>query len=136
MFVGANDGGVDERAADIIEVGIVGEGFEEASHVARGDPATEAVVDGIPGTKLGGQIPPGDAGASPVEEGLEEEPVGNGGALAAFVASDLADQGFHDGPQVVADEVTHRRSITESQVGTAQIHLNRYQTDTCKVNRA
>lgn len=115
MFVGANDGGVDEGATDVIEVRVVSQRLEETSHVARGDPATEAVIDGIPRTELSGQITPGDAGACPVEECLKEEAVGDGGTLATFVTSDLANQGFHDGPQLVTDEVTHKRSVMESR---------------------
>jgi len=83
MLVDADDGPVDEGPADVVELGLVGHGLEEPPHGPRGDPAAEAVIDGIPGAEVRGQITPGDAGACPVNQRL------------------------HDRPKFVGDEVTH-----------------------------
>ncbi len=43
--------------------------------------------------------------------------------MSPLVSSGLEDQGFHDGPQLVADEVSHKKSGTKNGSETAKTHL-------------
>lgn len=75
MLMGADNGRIDHHPPKTLELRIISEELEECLQAARGDPASKAVVDGVPGAELGRQIPPGDAGASQVEQSLKEQAI-------------------------------------------------------------
>jgi hypothetical protein len=54
VYVGADDGAVDEDAADLAQLRVSRQQFEPPGHAAGVEPAAEAVVDGIPGTEVAG----------------------------------------------------------------------------------
>ena len=103
----ADDGAVDEQATDFSELRSVGQEFEESPEAAGLDPATEAVVDRIPGSELTGQIAPGNAGAGPVEQRLEEEAIREQRSGAALVLFGLLDERLEVLPEFVRKLVTH-----------------------------
>jgi hypothetical protein len=107
VLVGADHRGVDQDAADLAQVGVRGQQFEQALQAARADPAAEAVVDRVPAAEVAGQVPPRHAGAGPGENRLEEQPVGQLGRPAADELLGLDDERFEDGPVFVREQVPH-----------------------------
>ena len=89
---------------------MVGDGLEELAEPSAGDPAAEAVVDGVPGAELGGQIAPGAAGAGDVEQGFQEEAVGDLGFGPAALATGGPDVGPDDIPEGVGEHLPHGES--------------------------
>lgn len=71
------------------------------------DPAAEAVVDGVPGAEVAGEVAPGDAGAGEVEQGFEKSAVGDAGIGPAGVGPGRLDAGFEQGPHEVGDYRAH-----------------------------
>ena len=107
MLVGADDGRVDENAVDLAELRVGRKQFEERAQAAGGEPAAEAVVDGVPVAELAGQVAPGDAGAGQIEQGLEEVPVGEFRHGTLAVAFGLLHQRLEGRPEVVREQVAH-----------------------------
>src|SRR5262249_12510485 len=84
-----------------------GQQLKQPPQAPGGDPAAEAVVHGVPGAEIAGQVAPGDAGPADVQEGLEEQPLGQLGLLATAVLLGSSNSGAEDGPQLVGDHVAH-----------------------------
>ena len=109
MLVRAQDGGIDEQPGDFAEFGVVGDALEELAEAAAADPAAEAVVDGVPGPEVAGEIAPGDAGAGEVEQGFEELAVRQSGLGAAGVQPGRLEAGFEERPHGIGDHRAHGR---------------------------
>jgi hypothetical protein len=107
VLVGPDDGGVDEDPAELPQVRVGRRGREQAGEVAGRDPPAEPVVHGVPRSELGGQVPPRDAGAGQVQEGLEELAVGQDRRLAAAVLAGRCDERLQGRPEVVREHVPH-----------------------------
>lgn len=107
MLVGSDDRRVDEYPPNVAEVRCLGEEFEKGEQTTGIDPATETLIHRQPATELGGKIPPGDAGAGYVEQGLEEHPLGQFRFLTAPVAGHLTHAGPEHRPRLVCELVTH-----------------------------
>ncbi len=105
--MGANDGRVDEHATHFAELGLVGEELEELLEAAGCDPSSKAIVDRFPSPEVAGEIAPGDAGATDVEERFEEHPVGELGFGSALVPAGLLDEGFENVPKGIGEHEPH-----------------------------
>ena len=105
--MGPQDGGIDEQTRDFAEFGVVGEALEELAEAAAVDPAAEAVVDGVPGAEVAGEIAPGDAGAGEVKEGFEELAIRETGLGAAGVQPGRLEPGFEQSPHGVGNHGAH-----------------------------
>ena len=70
--MGADNGAVDDGPA-VIELDL--QGFEDRIPVPLPSPVGEAVVDRLPRPESFGQVTPGQAGLSPVQNGLDEQTV-------------------------------------------------------------
>jgi hypothetical protein len=79
MGMSADDGTVHEDASDRFQGVFADQGLEQSLPDTGVEPATEAIVDGIPGAEAGGEVSPRHAGAGEVEQGFQEEPVGDFG---------------------------------------------------------
>ena len=105
MLVGTDYGRADPRPPHLAQVGAGGEGLEQGLEAARADPSAEPVVDRVPRAELARPVPPPDAGASPVRDGLEEQAVGQDGRPAAPEPLGPLDVRAEDRPEAVREQV-------------------------------
>ena len=121
--MGPHDGRVDHHPDGAPAGGLGGHLPEQPLEPPRGDPASEAVVDGGPVAEERGQVPPGDAGAGPVEDRPEEHAVVQvGGRAQAGLAA--FDHGPHHGPDLVGDGEAHGRERARGLVSCGRIASN------------
>ena len=128
-----HDGRVDHHPERALAGGLGDHLGEEFLQPTGEDPPSEPGIDGIPGPELLGQVPPGLAGASDVEDGLEEHPLGQVGLrtigrLATF------DHRPHDLPDLVGDDVPHGATDGEAESKMVKPYVTSYQATIPSVN--
>lgn len=86
------------------------EACPELAPDAAGFPPAEAVVDGVPMAKFGGQITPGEAGAGEIQNRFDEQTVAQLRGTAGFVLDNRKTR-FNFRPSLICEQHAdgHRR---------------------------
>ena len=105
-LMGPDDHRVEHRPPGVLAPRPIGHQVEQLLEPARSDPASEPVVDRVPGTELRRRVAPGDVVAGPVEDGLEELSVGQL-RLRPQLRAAAINHRAEDGSDLVADQVSH-----------------------------